>query len=1124
MNKKFTMLCASLLLTSAFTVNAETWDDLTSHIAIPEPGNTTIKLVAGANEGLYQISVNDGAQVLSMDDEGRVKAVPNNFAADANRDFKALARTLWCVTVSTENQGQAPKYDFMNKATGLYLDMTMAGLEDLAMETQSGAIEVGGEIGGWAFSKTFKDGLETNKGMFSYYTNDKVVGLALNKEGYLVAVKVNATDAEKNATVNENDPTEDADDLFTKFTLRTADEIILTADELNTILGSQDADAGLQLKFNPDIKGTTLTNPFNNAKFIAEASEDANYLYVSDLKKESYLKVDTAYTNESGVKFLAYGWTKKGENDADAKAAVTNSVINDQHKFKFIYNPTADKLFIYVQDVTNKADGVKYWTGLTSEQKGDWRVSLQDLIKDQVRILTVDYGKQNTTINLGFGGCAATSITKTSVADDVYYIQNAEGQYLASVIYENGEVAPKFVTVNAEEQDVAHMPAYQWVVLKKYTQNEDVKATSPVTITNREFADDNTYQEAADVQLFKNAGAAKMYVKTSAFSGAIATTDSLTFTAVPASSKSDANLGYKKLTNEELMVNKYTFNYWHPYATDKYIAQSSKDSTLTVMAGKDAFVIDTIPAINKVKNTTVDIPYGYTVTKDVAKRIPGLKQLVRTAYKVSLDGNTIAVNKANQFNVGVTGVAGSESIAVPYVFFKENNHIDGNHYYAIVKAEKQDGKLVIGLKDAEETIKAGVSDYDADATLKAQRLNETRTSAFAIAPDNTPLYRRFDSAVLEGNEGDAADTLRFVEQYRGEYLQMEANENFMKEGIKFLGIDDADKSEVGLAFVVDTAWVNRGAGNIKPQYLISIDRNDFEGVPGEPCTESGPHFDHNGNVTDAAHCVHAHMAVPGFQRGWYLINFHDIASDYSVKDAEANYKWNEYDRAGFMEGIRVADTLYILRDEFKGLANDKIDFNALNKAEEDAKAAAEKASKEYVSYKYVLSGDNHKYVTWSMRFVDPEKAANEVEEDRAFLFESMNASENRDASEFIAPTKAAWLKMQNGCLVLSDKATSEFENAKTGGDDALIFNVAHVENDEIATENESINATEVSVIATDGGVYIKNAAGKNVVISTILGQIVANEVLTSDNATIAVPAGIAIVSVDGEEAVKVSVR
>ena len=86
---------------------------------------------------------------------------------------------------------------------------------------------------------------------------------------------------------------------------------------------------------------------------------------------------------------------------------------------------------------------------------------------------------------------------------------------------------------------------------------------------------------------------------------------------------------------------------------------------------------------------------------------------------------------------------------------------------------------------------------------------------------------------------------------------------------------------------------------------------------------------------------------------------------------------------------------------------------------------------------------------------------------------------------------------------------------------AMIFTVAETS---APTANESVSATEVKVIATDGAVNIKNAAGKNVVISTILGQIVANEVLTSDNATISVPAGIAIVSVDGEEAVKVSVR
>ena len=47
-------------------------------------------------------------------------------------------------------------------------------------------------------------------------------------------------------------------------------------------------------------------------------------------------------------------------------------------------------------------------------------------------------------------------------------------------------------------------------------------------------------------------------------------------------------------------------------------------------------------------------------------------------------------------------------------------------------------------------------------------------------------------------------------------------------------------------------------------------------------------------------------------------------------------------------------------------------------------------------------------------------------------------------------------------------------------------------------------------------VVVKGAEGKNVIVSTILGKVVANEVLTSDNAQIAAPAGIVVVSVDGE--------
>ena len=88
------------------------------------------------------------------------------------------------------------------------------------------------------------------------------------------------------------------------------------------------------------------------------------------------------------------------------------------------------------------------------------------------------------------------------------------------------------------------------------------------------------------------------------------------------------------------------------------------------------------------------------------------------------------------------------------------------------------------------------------------------------------------------------------------------------------------------------------------------------------------------------------------------------------------------------------------------------------------------------------------------------------------------------------------------------------------GIEPMVFTVNPAE---APTSNESVVASEVKVVANNGSVVVKNAAGKNVVVSTILGQVVANEVLTSDNATINVPAGIVVVAVDGES-FKVSVK
>ena len=104
-----------------------------------------------------------------------------------------------------------------------------------------------------------------------------------------------------------------------------------------------------------------------------------------------------------------------------------------------------------------------------------------------------------------------------------------------------------------------------------------------------------------------------------------------------------------------------------------------------------------------------------------------------------------------------------------------------------------------------------------------------------------------------------------------------------------------------------------------------------------------------------------------------------------------------------------------------------------------------------------------------------------------------------------------YLAVQNNVLYLTSRQN------------AYLFSVTPTE--VFPTSNEGIEAeASIAVVAGNGTVTVQGAAGKSVVITNILGKVVAEAVLTSDNATIAVPAGIVAVAVDGEEAVKVVVK
>ena len=1039
MNKKFSTLLAGVALLGATSVFAA--------------DNEVKSLVEGTNTGLYQLKAGD--QFLSIDENGKLVVVDN---IDADN----VASTLWCVTVTEENKGKAPYFDFVNKGAEALLTVTME--EFAAGATVTTEATVGGEISGWAFSSTYET-LQNGKPLYSYFTTDSVVGFVV-ENGAVVLKKDLASNV--------------ATTFTTPFSLVEADAVTLNAEQINTKLGIQKEDAGVKLTFTPDASKTSLKNPFSEEFFLAAQVEGEDFVYITRKEDTKALFVDTAYINTTGSMFLAFNY----KDNLDALKA--DASLKEHGQFLFTYFPTNDSLVIQVKTIIEAptADGWKAATPTTITANADDKnyVTVQDLVKeDQIRVVTIG-AKKETDIVLGFTSCKESDTDRVSLEDGLYFIQSAtNNKYYASPIHIDGEKA-EWVSVDANEQNVNHMPAYQWVVLKTKT-SEYFSATSPVDVVNREYASlKGTYQ-------FTQAAGSSKY-----FCEGISATDSLVITKITDTEVLGKEyLGYKYLTEDELMITNYAFNYFNPYTMEKYIAQVAGSNKLNVLQ-------DT-PTYFEIKpvNGNVAADYGYKVTADVKKRIKGLAQLKRESYTIHTKKAVIALGEENNFVI-------TDKTAASKFFFKENNQLDATCYYAFVDAEDVNA-------DGSFNFKAGVADQSLTALLQQQVINEVRTSAFSIGLTDQPLYRRFNNVKLdgavEGNE-DATKLLKFKEAYVNDYLMDETNVNFKREGMSYLGIGAANIAEAGLSFNVRPYNIGKSAQyNIKPQYLIYVSETVNEGSENIPCDATNhKHMNADGEECGPEDCIHATPAVEGFNRYKLLVSFAD-STDTQVVTEKQLYKFGKYVRVGFVDAVEQDSVIYILGNTFATVATKDLSMDDVKKALEAKKISS-------INMKATVKEDKHHNYTWSFRYIDPTKAANEVEEDRAFLIES-------NAVAPIAPKNAAWIKNQNNCLVLSAMDAS-FDDAKTGGDAALIFNIEKGAADDMATDNESISASEVSVVATNGAVIVKGAEGKKVVISNVLGQTIANTVITSSEATIAAPAGYVTVAVEGEAAVKAIVK
>ena len=1196
MNKKFTMLLASAMLATAFSAGAAV-DAKKGDAILLKSGTDNLSALTGTNFGKLGLT---------------------STPADLNDwELKGLNGATWTVSAKKNTLGR-DIYSFENKATGLTLavDPTIAIDADKA-GVGAKALTLGGTASEWV--------AEGDK-LVSYFTGDSVVYIAKNG-GDLYLEKTTKAKLGSSKAIDlssaKNFP----------------ESMILDAADLNTLLQSVPTATFFGLNMNPSVstgKANRLTDTPLKATDVSGAGNWVT-LQAKDKKvkvdgedQDAYVVVDTAYYDGTETsKFLQLNYDAfKADNREEGS-----------YYFKFTYNAAKDELYIQVQKVAYKltknagetdADFAKYikennnnsyWSIQDEENprtlatKTDKFIYMARLAGTNVLTINTDEtdltgtsapvamaNVQKTVVKLGtnFSG-----LTLTTIPDGVYLVQ-----YKASAgnpkIKQNGLYALANLAGNlgwanlARNQEFKHMPAAQWVVDKNGTSS-----TAMVTIDNREFSDvsNTSVLPSQMTQFYAVEGSDDVFY----FNGSVA--DTLSFIKVDEALVKDTKLGYKYVTAEEASVQTYLFNYLHGLALNKY---------LYTPAGKDSIVrVDENGEKANFRLTLIakDDKYGY---KD---------GLVRNAYYVS-DGKGRYIS----FD-GVANKYMMKSVPTPF-FLKENNCIDGTHYYTLVEAnlrsealvkegnndialswypasengkkvadaktfaalntkevtrsyEQPDGSTVtvkyyadangniasapyydkdgnrlivdgseigdvyaykakdgvVSLQKAFNSIsrsnswdyasvKVSVDDNTLDlteGTLNDKFYSEIRTSAFAVSKDDSPLYRRFNNAAL--GESETADSLFFVEKIRKEYLMDEWNKNLTDKNVDYAGIWNKEKADGKVGFIVDTAWVNRGNGDIKPQYLISVARNDQAGTPGIPCTYEHNHFDNAGNPVDAAHCSHATQGHSGFDYGKYLVSFGDSAL---IKGHELKVPYMDidggYTRVGFVKAIHAGDSLFVLTQGFENMDPATLDTATIINAYKKSKSE---------NFIVNLQGDNHKNVTWSFRYVNPDKAGAVTEEgaDNEFLFESNIYNEagvastgkatkgfDKTVAGSIAPSYAAWLKMQNGCLVLT-RGDSEFSAAKTGSDGALIFNAYQkTDAEDMVTSIEGANAEGVSIIAGNGTVTVQGAAGKSVVITNILGKVVAETVLTSDNATIAVPAGIVAVAVDGEEAVKVVVK
>ena len=794
----------------------------------------------------------------------------------------------------------------------------------------------------------------------------------------------------------------------------------------------------------------------------------------------------------------------------------------------------------------------------------------------------------------------------TGVNSNKYTEKRVNGSYLVADMA--GHVV--YDVLDEGEQDFTHMPATQWVVERygcEETEGVNVNEAPTVRIYNREFTnlafEGQLYVDKDNKDNFyiinhrryswndNNEEVSNHHLDTK-----FSCSDTIKFTKIEANT-----LGYLNLNEEDRQEKFYQFQ--HIYDKNGGLMLGTDETNVLKLmesetVGFEFFSVKvpdfTAATYEEMDHSTgeIKVKEGYLYTATLSDSVKYGKasdkaqapQLYKSFYKIKvkdknqIDNDHLFIAFDNQHNYVIANeediAAGKDGLAFAVFQVKENNCINGLHYYALVNttnydfhytfADKdlkvvnnlrkdytpelgwfyflssketgkasediryQDGDRIVFTKkdDRQFTGKLGISAIN--RTAKLDDLCGTISDVFAVVSTDRPLYATIASEYV--NNDKMAIDLRTIERQGNESLfEDSSSKEAQRWNMNYLGAENMSKPTKNEGFYVDA--VAKSMGTRMPQYLLAV---AADSVPAY--TYCNVTIDDRVNHGINHSCGHGEW-FPGYVEGRFLVNFNDsvqAAKIDKVTNAD-KFKSDNYTRLGFVEAVHRGDNLYVLKYPYtlasiKEEAKDgsgKLFINPLFLSEDSLGKV----------YDIVPLDGKHNNAVFSFRNTGDAEGENG---ESSFLIES-NDSANKDGkphSEFsgVGSFAGAWIKIHNNVPVLA-KYYSNDGNHNTGdytddwaaaGDitaenvtgefinQGARFTFNAFEKDSEATANETIAAGNVVVAGVNGAVVVKGAEGKNVVVSTILGKVVANEVVSSDNATIAAPAGVVVVSVDGE--------